>query len=79
MRRQQGHEGPLKKVASNVFWSLPGTWALWPVLWYRVYRRQGDVASAAFTVLGKLPHCQGQLRFWLNQLRGEAGSLIEYK
>lgn len=79
MRRQQGDKGPLKKVASNVFWSLPGVWPLWPVLWYRIYRRQRDATCATFTVLGKLPHCQGQLRFWRNQLRGEAGSLIEYK
>jgi hypothetical protein len=30
-------------------------------------------------VLGKLPHCAGQLKFWLEHARGEEGDLIEYK
>jgi GT2 family glycosyltransferase len=68
-----------KDVASNVAWSLPVAWPAWPLLWWRVYRRRRDPAYATFIVLGKLPHCQGQLKFWLDRLRGSTGRLIEYK
>ena len=37
------------------------------------------VRHAAFIVLGKLPHSQGQLKFWLDRVRGSGGKLIEYK
>ena len=30
-------------------------------------------------VLGKLPHAQGQLKFWIDRARGTGGKLIEYK
>jgi GT2 family glycosyltransferase len=69
----------LKEIVSNVAWSLPPSWPLWPLLWYRVYRKKHDPAYAAFIVLGKLPHAQGQLKFWLDRARGTGGKLIEYK
>jgi GT2 family glycosyltransferase len=72
-------ERHVREVISNVVWALPAAWPLWPVLWYRVYLRKRDPAYATFIVLGKLPHCAGQLKFWLEHLRGEEGELIEYK
>ena len=78
-RQREGEKGPFKEVLSNVVWSLPGSWPLWPLLWMRIYRRERDPSYATFTVLGKLPHCQGQLQFWANRLRGKGGRLIEYK
>jgi GT2 family glycosyltransferase len=69
----------LKDLVSNVAWSLPAAWPLWPVLWMRVYQRRRDPAYATFIVLGKLPHAQGQLKFWADRLRGRGGRLIEYK
>jgi GT2 family glycosyltransferase len=69
----------LKEIVSNVAWSLPPSWPLWPLLWYRVYKKKPDAAYAAFIVLGKLPHAQGQLKFWLDRARGTGGKLIEYK
>lgn len=70
---------PLKPVISNIAWSLPPAWPLWPVLWWRVFKRRPDPTYATFIVLGKLPHAQGQLQFWVNRLRGTPGELIEYK
>jgi GT2 family glycosyltransferase len=69
----------LKEIVSNVAWSLPPAWPLWPLLWWRVYRRRPDPAYATFIVLGKLPHAEGQLKFWADRLRGKGGKLIEYK
>lgn len=74
--RDQRH---VREVVSNVVWALPAAWPLWPVLWCRVYLRKRDPAYATFIVLGKLPHCAGQLKFWLEHARGEEGELIEYK
>ena len=54
-------------------------WFFAHVLWWRVYRRRNDIGYATFIVLGKLPHCQGQLRFWLDRLQGRAPRIIEYK
>jgi GT2 family glycosyltransferase len=78
-RRRGSPERPTRKVLSNLAWSLPAAWPLWPLLWWRVFRRRGDVAYATSMVLGKLPHLQGQLRFWWEQARGRQGTLIEYK
>jgi GT2 family glycosyltransferase len=72
-------ERHVREVVSNVVWALPPAWPLWPVLWCRVYLRKRDPAYATFIVLGKLPHCAGQLKFWMEHLRGEEGALIEYK
>ena len=69
----------LKEIVSNVAWAMPPTWPLWPVLWWRLYQRSHDPAYATFIVLGKLPHCQGQLKFWLDHARGTGGRIIEYK
>jgi glycosyltransferase involved in cell wall biosynthesis len=69
----------LREIVSNVAWSLPSSWPLWPVLWVRLYRRHSDPAYATFTVLGKLPHAQGQVKYWLDRLRGTGGHIIEYK
>jgi len=69
----------LKELVSNLAWSLPASWPLWPMLWLRVYQRRHDPAYATFIVLGKLPHAQGQLKFWADRLRGTGGRLIEYK
>lgn len=75
----QAEPGTLKKVVGNVLWALPPAWPLWPLLGFRIYRHRGDAAYAAFTVLGKLPHCEGQLKFWADQLRGRRRGIIEYK
>jgi len=69
----------LKPVLSNLVWALPAAWPLWPVLWWRIFQRAHDPTFATFIVLGKLPHCQGQLKYWLDRARGAAGTLIEYK
>ena len=68
-----------KQVLSNLFWSMPAAWPLWPLLWWRVFRRRRDVAYATAMVLGKLPHLQGQVQFWMGQLRRRRPTLIEYK
>jgi GT2 family glycosyltransferase len=71
--------GQGRRVLSNVLWSLPAAWPLWPALWWRVYRRRPDAAHATFVVLGKLPHLQGQLQFWLDRAQGRRRAIIEYK
>lgn len=60
-------------VVSNVAWSLPILWPLWPLLWARVCMRDGPL-EASFITLGKLPHFQGQIDYWRSRRR-----LIEYK
>jgi GT2 family glycosyltransferase len=67
-----------QKVYSNTLWSLPPAWLLWPLLWVRVFRKKGAL-YASHIVAGKLPHLVGQMKFWRNQRRGQAGKLIEYK
>ena len=69
----------LREVVSNIVWSAPPAWPLWPVLWWRIYRQRPDPAYATFTVLGKLPHMQGQVKFWLDHARNKERTLIEYK
>ena len=78
--RRRGRADPVLKrqVISNVCWALPVAWPLWPLLWYRVWRRRGSL-YASNIVFGKLPHLVGQARFWIRQWRGRAGTLIEYK
>jgi len=78
-RRGLGDVTYVKRVTSNAWWAMPLAWPLWPVLWWRAYRRQPDPAYAAFIVLGKLPHMQGQLKFWIDRARGAGGKIIEYK
>jgi len=78
-RGAKGDPKQLKLVASNLFWSLPTSLPLWPVLFARVYRGEPDAAYAASIVVGKLPHAQGQLQYWRSRLRGNARTIIEYK
>lgn len=68
----------LKPVMSNLFWALPVAWPLWPILWWRVCRRFGAL-YATHIVIGKLPHCAGQLGFWWGRVRSRKVTLIEYK
>jgi GT2 family glycosyltransferase len=69
----------LKDIVSNLAWSTPLAWPAWPLLFWRVYQRRPDAAYAASIVLGKLPHSQGQLKFWFDRVRGHGGRIIEYK
>lgn len=72
--RRGAHEPLLgRQVASNTLWALPVFWPLWPLLWLRVYLKEGPL-QASFITLGKLPHLQGQIDFWRRRRR-----LIEYK
>lgn len=77
---RRGAEDPtlFKTVVSNLLWGLPPLWPLWPMLWWRVYRRSGAI-YATHIVLGKIPHCVGQLGFWWARLRARKMALIEYK
>lgn len=77
-RRGQYEQRLRRQVLSNVFWAIPLVWPLWPFLWIRVWRKKGPL-YASHIVLGKLPHFQGQARFWWRRWRGQAGKLIEYK
>lgn len=77
-RRGDSDAYPRRRVLNNILWGLPPAWALWPLLWWRVYR-ETDAAYATHIVLGKLPHVQGQLCFWLDRLRTRRSTLIEYK
>jgi glycosyltransferase involved in cell wall biosynthesis len=77
--RRGAYEAALRRqLLSNVFWALPIAWPLWPLLWLRTQRRRGAL-YASHIVLGKIPHLIGQMRFWWRNLRGRAGTLIEYK
>lgn len=80
--RGAGNTRLLRDVVSNVLWALPPMWLLWPVLWTRVYLRDGPLI-ASFITLGKLPHCQGQMEYWWQKFRPKGPipktRLIEYK
>lgn len=68
-----------RKVLSNLFWATPMTFPFWPLLWLRVTRHGGGL-YASFVLLGKFPHLQGQLQFWMERFRlKKSGNLIEYK
>lgn len=51
----------------------------WPLQIFRLWRRDGDLARAAFTTLGKIPEALGVLEYWMKRLTGSQGRLIEYK
>lgn len=72
-RRGMRNIGMWREVVSNVAWALPPAWPLWPLLWLRVWLRDGAL-EASFITLGKLPHFQGQVDYWRSRRR-----LIEYK
>jgi len=78
---QRRHASPrsLRPVVSNLAWAMPPTWPLWPLLWLRVYWQRADSGYATFLVLGKLPQFQGQMKYWLDTLRGRARRIIEYR
>ncbi len=78
--QRRGHYEPhlRRRVWSNVLWSLPPAWPLWPVLWARVYRRQGAL-YASHIVAGKLAHTAGILAYWSRRLSRKKPQLIEYK
>ncbi len=78
--RRRGHDDPrlAKIIVSNLLWGLPPFWLFWPFLWWRVYRRSGAL-YATHIVLGKVPHCVGQLSFLWRSARGRKMALIEYK
>ncbi len=50
-----------------------------PVQIARLWRRDRDLAHAAFLVLGKFPEALGVLEYRFRRLTGQAGRLIEYK
>jgi GT2 family glycosyltransferase len=79
LSRRSGAADSLKPVVSNVAWAMPVAWVLWPFLWWRVYRRHADYSYATFLVLGKLPHFQGQVKYWADTLRGRDRRIIEYR
>ena len=68
LRRGRQEAGLGRKVWSNAFWALPLAWPLWPLLWWRIYRREGAL-YATHIVAGKLPHLQGQIDFVLRRWR----------
>lgn len=78
--QRRGAEDPrlFKYVISNLLWGLPLFWPAWPILWWRVYRAS-DAVYATHIVLGKVPHCVGQLGFWWSRIRAKRMRLIEYK
>ncbi|NJR77953.1 glycosyltransferase family 2 protein [Sphingomonas corticis] len=78
--QRRGRDDPrlLRPVVSNLWWALPVAWPLWPWLWWRVFRRT-DALFATHIVLGKLPHCAGQIGFWWSRARARTTRLIEYK
>jgi len=51
---------------------------------YRATRARGvsaadDRIEAVFCVLGKIPQALGQALYWWKRVRGQRGTLIEYK
>ncbi|MCM8731664.1 glycosyltransferase family 2 protein [Hephaestia sp. GCM10023244] len=76
---RRGRDDPrlIRRVASNILWSLPFAWPFWPILWLMILRKHGGL-YATFVTLGKLPHCQGQIDFW-RQPPAQRRPLIEYK
>lgn len=60
----------------------PAGWLLllaYPAQVLRLWRREGDFASAFFQVLGRFAEAQGAIGFWLDRLRNRRRGLIEYK
>jgi GT2 family glycosyltransferase len=68
-----------KNVVSNYVWGLPPMWALWPLLWLKIYRSRPSKLYATFTTFSKLPQALGQLKFHWNRLTGARQGIIEYK
>ena len=76
---RHGGRRELRKLISNAVWSMPLAWPMTPLLWCRIYAHRRHAVYATFIVLGKLPNLHGQLKFFIDVLRGEAARLIEYK
>lgn len=69
--------GLTRTLISNILWALPPAWLLWPLLWWRIFRRY-DAQTANLMVLAKLPHLQGHIDYWIRS-RTNQYKLIEYK
>ena len=54
-------------------------WLIYPAQVIRLWRRQGSLEWAVFTVLGKFAEAQGVLGYWLGRITGRGARLIEYK
>lgn len=67
-----------RKVLSNLIWALPVAWPLWPLLWLKIWRRNGAL-YATHIVVGKIPHLLGALSYCTARLHGQKTALIEYK
>jgi GT2 family glycosyltransferase len=68
-----------QNVISNYVWAAPPLWPLWPLLWFKVWRRRKSTTYATFVTLSKLPQALGQLKFQWNRLTGKRQQIIEYK
>lgn len=68
-----------QNVVSNYVWGQPLAWPLWPLLWFKVYRRRKSKPYATFVTLSKLPQAIGQLKFQWNRMTGKQAKIIEYK
>jgi GT2 family glycosyltransferase len=68
-----------QNVLSNYVWGQPLAWPLWPLLWFKYYRRRKSKPYATFVTLSKLPQALGQLKFQWNRVRGQQQKIIEYK
>ena len=54
-------------------------WLIYPAQVIRLWRRQGSLEWAVFTVLGRFAEAQGVLGYWLGRITGRGARLIEYK
>lgn len=71
--RGRGNRAMRRVILSNILWSMPIAWPLWPLLWLRLSCRRGAL-YATYVTIGKLPHCHGQVDYWIRRR-----TLIEYK
>lgn len=69
--------GLTRTFISNILWALPPAWPLWPLLWWRIFRRY-DAQVASLMVLAKLPHLHGHMDYWIRSITNQY-KLIEYK
>ncbi len=72
---------PLAIVAATLLLSPLAAWAfaIYPLQWLRVARRQRSGRESFFLLLSKFAEASGALKFYANALRGRRGGLIEYK
>lgn len=78
-RRGSGQLRLWRTVLSNFFWAIPVAWPIWPLMWWRIARRGGGL-YAAFILLGKIPHCHGQILYFYTVINSPRQTvIIEYK